>query len=65
MFERVGKDKNELADRITAFRMKQERKREKIRKILEKRAAREAAGLLPSDGRHEVRYITLVKAQKY
>ena len=42
--------------------MKQERNREKIRKILEKRVAREAAGLLPSDGRREVSYINVNKS---
>ena len=47
-FESVYRRKNEkeLADRIALFRKKQEKKREKIQKILAKREAKKASGIL-------------------
>ena len=47
-FESVYRRKNEkeLADRIALFRKRQEKKREKIQKILAKREAKKAAGIL-------------------
>ena len=55
LFESVSTRKNAkvLADRIASFRRKQEKKREKITKILAKRAAKKAAGLI-NDGSDEV-----------
>ena len=50
-FESVFHRKNEkqLAERIAAFRKKQEKKQQKIKRILEKREAKKAAGLLIED----------------
>ena len=47
-FESVYRRKNEkeLADRIALFRRRQEKKREKIQKILAKREAKKASGIL-------------------
>merc|ERR1712088_435075 len=44
----MGRRKNEkeLADRIALFRKKQEKKREKIQKILAEREAKKASGIL-------------------
>ena len=57
LFESVYRRKNEkvLADRIAAFRKKQEKKREKINKILAKREARRTSGLLNEES-NEVYY---------
>ena len=44
-----------IADRIAAFRRKQEKKREKIDRILAKREAKKACGLIHEDS-NEVNY---------
>ena len=50
-FEKVfhRKDEKQLAERIAAFRKKQEKKQQKIKRILEKREAKKRAGLLIED----------------
>ena len=50
-FESVFRRKDEklLADRIASFRKRQEKKQQKIKKILAKREAKKAAGLLVED----------------
>ena len=50
-FESVYTRKSEknLADRIAAFRKKQEKKREKIKKILAKREAKKATAFINED----------------
>ena len=47
-----------LADRIAAFRRKEEKKREKINKILAKREAKKAIGLIHEDS-NEVNYVKI------
>merc|ERR1712223_2351976 len=49
------KDEKLLADRIAAFRKKQEKKQQKIKKILERREAKKAA-LSPIEDENEIRY---------
>ena len=62
-FESVFHRKNEkqLAERIAAFRKKQEKKQQKIKRILEKREAKKAAGLLIEDANEVDHFIHCIE----